>query len=132
METYTFELPAMYGDHHVIEVRRLLLELPGVEDVYASSSFHTLEVLVDPTKTSEDSVRSLLQEAGYLGEMVFPVEDSAAEYVEKGDRSFFRHTTIYENVRQVVSFQQDVSYLGRPLWPCPGMGAIRANVLKEE
>jgi copper chaperone CopZ len=122
----------MYGDHHVIEVRRIMLELPGVEDVYASSSFHTLEVTVDPARTSADTVRAVLEEAGYLGEMISPVEDSAVKYVENGDRSFFRHTTVYENVRQVVSFQQNVSYLGRPLWPCPGMGAIRANRLEEE
>jgi len=30
MEVLSLELPAMYGDHHVVEVRRLLFELPGV------------------------------------------------------------------------------------------------------
>ena len=39
MKTLSLELPAMYGDHHVIEVRRILLEIDGVKDVYASSSF---------------------------------------------------------------------------------------------
>jgi len=24
----------------------------------------------------------------------------------------------------VVSFAQNVSFLGKPLWPCPGMGVI--------
>ena len=35
MEVLTLELPAMYGDHHVVEVRRILLEIPGVDNVYA-------------------------------------------------------------------------------------------------
>ena len=132
METFTLELPAMYGDHHVVEVRRILMELPGVEDVYASSAFHTVEVTYHPAKTSPEAMRECLQQAGYLGDLPVPVEEGAAEYVQKGDRSFFRHTTVYENIRQVVSFQQNVAYSGRPLWPCPGMGAIRSKGIEEE
>ena len=30
MQKVTYETPALYGDHHVLEVRRILLELPGV------------------------------------------------------------------------------------------------------
>ena len=132
METLTFELPTMYGDHHVVEVRRLLLEMPGVEDVYASSGFHVVEVTYDPTKVTPDTMHACLKEAGYQGELPTPVEAGAAAYLEKGDRSFFRHTTVYENVRQTVSFSQNVSYYGRPLWPCPGMGPIKTKELEEE
>ena len=39
MEVFNIDLPAMYGDHHVVEVRRILMDIPGVEDVYASSGF---------------------------------------------------------------------------------------------
>ena len=42
----------MYGDHHVVEVRRLLLEMPGVTDVYASSSFQVVEVAFDGVQSS--------------------------------------------------------------------------------
>ena len=132
METSTFELPAMYGDHHVIEVRRLLLEIPGVEDVYASSGFHVVEVTYDPNKVMPDIFQARLQEAGYVGELPTPVEAGAAAYLETGDRSFFRHTTVHENMRQTVSFAQSVSYSGRPLWPCPGMGSIQHKSLEEE
>ena len=52
MEKITVDLPTMYGDHHVTDVRRILLALPGVEDVYASSAFRLVEVTFDPTKTS--------------------------------------------------------------------------------
>ncbi len=132
MEKFTLELPAMYGDHHVVEVRRILLQLSGVEDVYASSAFHTVEVSFDPAKSSTEAILACLEQAGYLGQLPVPIEEGAAAYVEKGDRSFFRHTTVYENVRQVVSFQQNVAYRGRPLWPCPGMGPIRDNGKEEE
>ena len=132
METLTFELPTTYGDHHVVEVRRLLLELPGVDDVYASSGFQIAEVSYDPDKLTPDAIQTRLKEAGYLGELPTPVEAGAAAYLEKGDRSFFRHTTVYENVRQTVSFAQNVSYSGRPLWPCPGMGSIQTKALEEE
>ena len=132
METLTLELPTMYADHHVLEVRRLLLEMPGVEEVYASSGFRAVEVTFDPAKVTPEAISSQLDEAGYLGDMPVPVEAGAAVYVEKGDRSFFRHTMVYENTQQVVSFAQNVSYAGRPLWPCPGMGLIQAKNVEEE
>lgn len=132
METLTLELPTMYADHHVLEVRRLLLEMPGVEDVYASSGFRLVEVTFDSIKVTPEAIRSQLDKAGYLGEIPIPEEAGAAAYVEKGDRSFFRHTMVYENTQQVVSFAQNVSYSGRPLWPCPGMGPIQAKIVEEE
>ncbi len=132
METLTFELPTMYGDHHVVEVRRLLLEMPGVEDVYASSGFRIVEVTYDPDKVTPDAIHAQLKEAGYQGELPTPVETGSATYLAKGDRSFFRHTTVNENVRHVVGFAQNVSYFGRPLWPCPGMGSIQTKTVEEE
>ena len=51
MEKKSFKLPAMYADHHVVEVRRILLEMPGVQDVYASSAFQVADVTFDPTAT---------------------------------------------------------------------------------
>ena len=132
METLTLELPSMYGDHHVLEVRRLLLELAGVEDVYASSSFQVAEVSYDPAKVTLETIRARLEEAGYLGPLPVPVEAGAAAYLEKRDRSFFRQATLYENTRQVVSFAQNVGYSGRPLWPCPGMGSLKIKPSEEE
>jgi hypothetical protein len=48
MNTLTLELPAIYGDHHVLEVRRILFELPGIEDVYASSNFRRRDPTIRP------------------------------------------------------------------------------------
>jgi len=132
MATLTFEAPLMYGDHHVTEVRRLLLSLPGVEDVYASSCFHIVEVQYDETQVSPEEIEARLDEAGYLGELPVPVEVGAVRGngQGKGQEPTYRHTVAYEQTRQVISFAQHVPYRGRPLWPCPGMGVLR-NVAVE-
>jgi hypothetical protein len=73
-----------------------------------------------------------LDEAGYLGEWTVPIEAGATAYhAEAGLKPYFRHTAAYEQTRLVVSFAQNVSYLGRPLWPCPGMGVI-SKPMEEE
>ena len=53
MKKKLFELPTLYGDHHVIEVKRLLSEIPGVLDIYASSAFQVVEVPYDETKVND-------------------------------------------------------------------------------
>lgn len=124
MEIIQFDLPAMYGDHHVTEVRRLIMELPGVEDVYASSGFRMVEVHYDETKLEPDAIKAVLEESGYLGELPVAVEQGAIEERENGSKPFFRHTTAHAQTGQSVSFAQKVPYAGRPLWPCPGMGPL--------
>ena len=128
MEKTDIAVPAMYGDHHVLEVRRILLAMPGIEDVYASSSFHTVQVSYDPAKVSVEEVKSKLDEAGYLDELPVPAETATPVNEANGkDKAFFRHTSAYEQGRQVISFEQNVSYMGRPLWSCPGIGVIKAS-----
>jgi copper chaperone CopZ len=125
MQTLSFKVPAMYGDHHVVEVRRLLLELPGVEDVYASSSFQVVEVEFDETKLDPDRIEATLDEAGYLGELPVPAENETPLTRGNGQRQgYFRHTAAHANTGQ-VSFAQKVPYAGRPLWPCPGIGPLK-------
>ncbi len=131
MKTITLEVPALYGDHHVLEVRRILLDTPGVSDVYASSAFQAVEVTYDPAKVDEQEITRKLEEAGYMEEWTLPVEADAATYLEQDrSRSFFRHTAVFETSGQVVSFAQNVSYSGRPLWNCPGMGVIK-NMMED-
>jgi excisionase family DNA binding protein len=128
MEKAAIAVPAMYGDHHVLEVRRILLAMPGIEEVYASSSFHTVQVSYDPAKVSVEEVKSKLDEAGYLDELLVPTETATPVNEANGkDKPFFRHTSAYEQGRQAVSFTQNVSYTGRPLWSCPGIGVIKAT-----
>jgi copper chaperone CopZ len=125
METITLDLPAMYGDHHVVEVRRILFQLAGVEDVYASSSFRVAEVTFDSDVVSREEIEAKLGEAGYLGELPIPEEiPSESAATGNGSKGFFRHTMAFESTNQVVSFGQTVNYEGRALWPCPGMEPI--------
>jgi copper chaperone CopZ len=133
METKVFETPALYADHHVSEVRRLLLEMNGVEDVYVSSAFRIVEVTYDSGKINESEIVEKLESAGYIGEFTIPTEAGVSAYQqEESSPTFFRHTSAYEQTRQTVSFTQNVSFQGRPLWPCPGMGVINVEALEEE
>ena len=133
MEKLTLDLPTMYGDHHVLEVRHILLQIPGVQEVYASSAFRAVEITYDPAKVGQDTLVAALDEAGYSGDLPVPVEMStAAVQGNGGKRPYFRHTATYETTRNVVSFQQRVNYEGRPLWPCPGMGPMRTTKPEEE
>ncbi len=126
MEKLSLSLPAMYGDHHVVEVRRILLEMPGVTEVYASSCFHLVEVTYDPAKIDPHAIEAKMSEAGYTQELPTPVEAGA-----RGERqAAMRHTAAYEQAGQVVGFAQNVTYIARPLWMCPGIGVI--NDVDEE
>ena len=87
------DVPTMYADHHVIEVRRLLLEEPAVDEVNASSAFHAVEVSFDPEKVSEDELRAKLDEAGYTAELDVPLESGLPAVGHDGD-VFFRHTAL--------------------------------------
>ena len=124
METKSFETPALFGDHHVSEVRRILLELTGVSDVYASSAFRIVEVSFDPAKIKPEQIEACLQDAGYLGEIPMLIETGIAVEKKEGDM-FFRHTATYETIKSTVAFAQRVEYSGRPLWPCPGLGPVK-------
>lgn len=124
MQKFTLDLPSMFGDHHVVAVRRLLFELEGVEQVYASSGFRFIEVDFDETKVSPEDMKSKLDEAGYLEDSLVAVE-SGLPATELGNKAVFRHTQAYENTQKTVSFSQTVSSSSKGLWPCPGMGPIR-------
>jgi copper chaperone CopZ len=123
METFTLELPAMYGDHHVTEVRRLLLAMPGVQDVYASSCFQVVKITYDPKQTTTDAITAQLDKAGYLGDLALPAE--AAQPAPSVAERVTRHTVDYQQTGRVVGFAQNTPYTGRPLWPCPGIGPVQ-------
>jgi copper chaperone CopZ len=127
MKTKVLEAPAVYADHHVTEVRRLLLEMDGVKEVYASSAFQVVEVTYDENKLNDLEIAVKLDEAGYLGEWTVPVEVGATVQGTEEEKPFFRHTTTYETLKQTVSFAQQVNYQGRPLWQCPGIGRVKMD-----
>lgn len=126
MQTSIFNTPVMFGDHHVTEVRRILLSLPGVQEVYASSAFRAVEVTFDPKKVSAEQIETCLKEAGYWGDLPLPAELETAAVKHDGNGRF-RHTAVYETVKQTVSFAQQVDHHRRPLWPCPGLDGMGQN-----
>ena len=125
METFTLDVPRMYGDHHVAEVRRILLAMPGVEDVYASSAFHVARVRIDPAQVSEANLYTVLDAAGYLGELQIAKEDWKSGTPKETEDNPFRHTSVSEQVKG-IAFGQTVETTGRALWPCPGMGPVKS------
>jgi copper chaperone CopZ len=125
MEKIVLSLPAMYADHHVTEVRRILMGLSGVTNVFASSAFHSVEIAFDPALVSSDQIYSALDTAGYVGDLPSQVEALSAGSNGSGEPAGLRHTMVYEQTKQYVSFTQNMPVQARPLWPCPGMGVIR-------
>jgi copper chaperone CopZ len=125
----TFDVPTMYADHHVTAVRRILHAVPGVEEVNASSAFQVVQIEYDTDKTSEDILKQILEENGYLGDLQVPAESGKPAAGPDGD-THFRHTAAYKSAGTVISFGQEATTPGRPLWPCPGMAAPRT--LNEE
>jgi excisionase family DNA binding protein len=133
MEKASITVPAMYGDHHVIEVRRLILEMPGVEEVNASSCFQVVDVSFDPAKVSIEAIKAKLDQAGYLEVLPVPAETATPANETNGkEEKFFRHTVAFEQTKNVVGFGQHIGHTGRPLWPCPGVGVIKAADMNKE
>lgn len=129
MASLSLELPTMFGDHHVLEVRRILLGFEGVEEVYASSGFGVVEVEYNSKKVTKKDLESALEEAGYLGDFSMAMEPSSPAN-EDIESAYFRHTEAFEQTGNTVSFEQSVKVHRSPLWPCPGMGAIKTKILE--
>ena len=129
MKTLSLELPTMYGDHHVINVRQILLEIDGVNEVYASSCFQVVEVEFDGRKTSEEDLTAALEKAGYTADFDLPRELSIPANEQK-ENAYFRHTEASEQTRNTMGFEQSVKFQRSPLWPCPGMGVLKPAILK--
>lgn len=131
MANLTIDLPLMYGDHHVKEVRKILLNAEGVSEVYASSSFQVVEVSYNSKKITKDKIMQLLENAGYSGDMEIPLEPSTPVTERKGEK-YFRHTSYSDHTQNVIGFEQEVGYQGRSQWPIPGMGILEVSKKQTE
>ena len=108
-------VPAMYGDHHVVEVRRILLDVPGVRAVYASSAFGVVEIEFDEAATSAEALERRLDEAGYLSQLPVPTESGEpATGGTSADGRFRRHTTSSEPTGSGVAFRQELAAAEAP------------------
>lgn len=128
MKKVEFELPALFGDHHVTEIRRILMEIPGVKDVYASSGFRVVEISYDEKKVNDLELQVKLDDSGYTGDLNSKIESEKAESSGESTGTYFRHSAGFAQTKTSVSFGQTIGNQGRPLWPCPGMGLIKNEV----
>jgi copper chaperone CopZ len=104
MRSLVFEVPTMYGDHHVLRVRQALVDLAGVHDVTASAARRVVMVSFDETVASPEAIQSVLEIAGYPPEqqslpITFPLR-------HKDDSSWFsmpvRTTTTERKDREMA------------------------------
>lgn len=108
MTSVIIDVPAMYADHHVVEVRRILADVPGVCDVYASSAFQVVEIDFDPEHTSAEDLRRRLDEAGYLTPLPVPTESGEpATGGAPADGSYRRRTASDAPTASTVAFRQE-------------------------
>ncbi|MGB9880733.1 MAG: heavy-metal-associated domain-containing protein [Anaerolineae bacterium] len=65
VEKVIFDVPKMYADHHVEAVRKALLELPGIEQITASSALKRVVVRYDTERLNPSVIEQTLRAAGY-------------------------------------------------------------------
>jgi copper chaperone CopZ len=79
MEQLDLAVPAMWADHHVLAVRAVLGDQPGVSVEAASALHGSLSVNYDPAQTDAGKIAGALAAAGY------PVNDAAARPAAAAD-----------------------------------------------
>jgi copper chaperone CopZ len=65
MKRIVLEVPGMYGDHHVLRVREVLLGAQGISEATASAARRTVAVKFDEKATSAEAIQETLSGAGY-------------------------------------------------------------------
>lgn len=65
MEQLTLQIPRLWADHHVLEVRQALSDLAGVKEVVASAARKLVHVSYDPAQVGRDQVLQALKARGY-------------------------------------------------------------------
>lgn len=74
MAKVVFDVPSLWADHHVLKLREALVNLEGVEEVYASSAWNQVMVAYDTATVDSAAIGEALGEAGYpVGEGGVPV-----------------------------------------------------------
>ncbi|MBI5302984.1 MAG: heavy-metal-associated domain-containing protein [Chloroflexi bacterium] len=94
MEQLSLVIPALYADHHVTNIKRLLAPIAGVEDVVASAAFKEVFIEFDPAKTTSAAIVKVLTGAGYApGELEVVAESPYATGDPAWDKLGVRATT---------------------------------------
>ena len=111
MDRLTLTLPAMYGDHHVTEVRRILGALPGVAKVYASAARQRVDVEYDAGQIDPPAIEGALGARGYTTDGQTPMLVSARTKML---------TEYAVGPGGIEQFVERLPALGAPLGACPG------------
>jgi len=77
LQNETISLPAMYGDHHVVEVRQIVNALPGVKEVRASASRRKVFIAFNPAQVTLQAISAALAQGGFVPGAT-PAETSGA------------------------------------------------------
>ena len=83
MKDIVIDLPAMYGDHHVLRVREALLAVKGVSDVRASAARRSVAVRFDEAVTSPEFISEAVISEGYTPQQM-PVMNEFPKRHEDG------------------------------------------------
>jgi copper chaperone CopZ len=74
MAKTTLDVPTLWADHHVLKVRDALVNLDGVNDVYASAAWKQVLVNYNNKKVKKADLEKALADAGYpVGKGEVPV-----------------------------------------------------------
>jgi copper chaperone CopZ len=65
MAKSVLDVPTLWADHHVLAVRDTLVNLDGVNDVYASSAWKQVLVDYNSKKIKKAALEKALADAGY-------------------------------------------------------------------
>lgn len=104
MASLELTIPALWADHHVTAVKRLLSPIAGVEDVIASSAFKAVVIEYDAKKTSEQALVKALTDAGYApGEL---------QVIERRPDGRFDPAWDINGVRTTITNQVDLQLSG--------------------
>jgi copper chaperone CopZ len=79
MPSMTMNVPTMFADHHVLQVRQALLALEGVDDVYASSAWQAVIVTYDRDQVTPAAIEQALVQAGYSPDAQTPILAQSGE-----------------------------------------------------
>jgi len=85
LQNETISLPAMYGDHHVVEVRQIVTALPGVKEVRASASRRKLFIAFDRAQVTLAAISAALAQGGFAPGATFAPGAAPAAASETGD-----------------------------------------------
>ena len=128
MKEARFDIPILFGDHHVLEITKILSEIEGINEFYISSAYNFVKLDYDESKISEEAIGVLFEKAGYSGEMGFEVEVFAVETEgATKNKKHFRKSVLYDQTNLTQGFKQNATKTSRKEWPNPGMGNLEVG-----